>query len=90
MLDICSKNLYLATPLELTNRDVRLGPNSYVMDWMALGELRALDYQELMIDSVFKSMIRELVLRRSTQLLHYRIGLAEAIKVRSVLGQYLG
>jgi len=84
-----AKNFTWASPLELTNRDVRLGPNSYVMDWMALGELRALDYQELMIDSVFKSMIRELVLRRSTQLLHYRIGLSEAIKVRSALEQYL-
>jgi hypothetical protein len=43
-----------------------------------------------MSDPVFKSMIRELAIRRSTQLLHYRIGLAEAMRVRSALDQYLG
>jgi hypothetical protein len=85
-----AKNFTWASPLELTNRDIRLGPNAYVTDWMALGELRALDYQELMSDPVFKSMIRELAIRRSTQLLHYRIGLAEATRVRSALDQYLG
>ena len=85
-----SKNFTWTSPLELTNRDIRLGPNAYVMDWMALGELRALNYQELMSDPVFKSMIRELAIRRSTQLLHYRIGLAEAIRVKSALDQYLG
>lgn len=85
-----SKNFIWTSSLELTTRDVNLGPNVTEMDWMALGELQASDYQSLIRDSLFKSMIQELAIRRSFQLLHYKIGLEEAIRVRSGLSQYLG
>jgi len=55
-----------------------------------MAKLRASDYYELMTDPVFKSIIHELIIRRSFQLLHYRIGLTEAKRVKVSLEQYLG
>ena len=84
-----ANNFTWSSQLKLTTRDVRLGPNSEVMDWMAVGELDALDYSKLVTDPIFKSIIQELVIRRSFQLLHYRIGLTEALRLRSSIEQYL-
>ena len=85
-----SKNFTWDSSLELTNREVKFGPNIISMDWIAMAKLRASDYDELITDPVFKSIIHELILRRSFQLLHYRIGLTEAERVKVSLEQYLG
>lgn len=84
-----TKNFTWASPLRLTDREVRLGPISEIMDWIAVADLQALDYRQLLGDPVFKSMIQELIIRRSFQLLHYRIGLEEATRVKSGLEEYL-
>jgi hypothetical protein len=82
-------NFEWTSPLNLSNREIRLGPDAYVMDWIHFVGLRAVNYEELMTDQYFKSLLGQIFLRRSTTLVHYTRGHEEATLIKANILGYL-
>jgi hypothetical protein len=83
------QNFEWTSPLNLSNRDVRFGPDDYVMDWIDFIGLRAINYDELLTDQYFKFLLGQIFLRRSWTLVHYRRGHEEATQIKANILKYL-
>ena len=79
------QNFEWTSALNLSTRDVRFGPDDYVMDWI----VRAINYEELLTDQYFKSLLGQVFLRRSWTLVHYTRGYEEANLVKANIIGYL-
>ncbi len=77
------------TDLNITARDVRFGPDDYVMDWIDFIGLRAKNYEGLVTDQYFKSLLGQTFLRRSWTIVHYTRGHEEAILLKASIIDYL-
>ena len=76
------------TDLNITARDVRFGPDDYVMDWIYFIGLRAKRYESLVTDQYFKSLLGQTFLRRSWTIVHYGREL-KAILLKANIIDYL-
>jgi hypothetical protein len=83
------QNFEWTSPLNLSDRDVRFGSDAYVMDWIEFVGLRPVNYEELMTDQYFKSLLGQIFLRRSFALVHYTRGHEEATLIKQNILTYL-
>ena len=84
-----SSNFDWPDPLQNTERQVSLGSDDAVMEWLDDGRLKAKNLDDLLEDSSFKFLLHESLIRRSFQLLHYKRGLLEARSLREQISEYL-
>jgi hypothetical protein len=59
------------------------------MDWIEFVGLRPVNYEELMTDQYFKSLLGQIFLRRSFALVHYTRGHEEATLIKQNILTYL-
>ena len=83
------QNFEWTSALNLSTRGVRFGPDDYVMDWIEFVGLRAINYEELLSDQYFKSLLGQVFLRRSWTLVHYTRGYEEANLIKANIIGYL-
>ena len=84
------QNFEWTSTMNISNRDVRFGTDDYMMEWIEFVGLRATNYEELLTDQYFKSLLGQIFLRRSWTLVHYMRGLEEAVLLKASIMNYLG